>query len=89
MRDEAPVPTSALLRVRNRTLLLMRRLDEVERSYRKALEIAQEQGARMWELKSACDLAEMLREQKRQAEARDLLVPIHGWFSEGFDVLEL
>lgn len=78
-----------LYRIQAQLLLLMRRLDEAERSYRKALEIAREQGARMWELKSACDLAEMLREQKRQAEARDLLVPIHCWFSEGFDVLEL
>ena len=67
----------------------MRRHDEAEPSYRKALEVAREQGARMWELKSACDLAEMLREQKRQAEARDLLVPITCWFSEGFDALEL
>lgn len=78
-----------LCRIQAELLLLMRRLDEAERSYRKALEIAREQGARMWELKSACDLAEMLREQKRQAEARDLLVPIYCWFSEGFDVLEL
>lgn len=78
-----------LYRIQAELLLLMRRVDEAERSYRKAMAIAREQGARMWELKSACDLAEMLREQKRQAEARDLLVPIHCWFSEGFDVREL
>jgi tetratricopeptide (TPR) repeat protein len=78
-----------LYRIQAELLLLMRRLDEAERSHRRALEIAREQGARMWELKSACDLAEMLREQKRKAEARNLLVSIDCWFSEGFDVLEL
>ncbi len=78
-----------LYRIQAELLQLMRGRDEAERSYRRALEIAREQGARMWELKSACDLAEMLREQKRHAEARDLLVPIHCWFSEGFDVREL
>ncbi|WP_373867389.1 tetratricopeptide repeat protein [Microvirga aerophila] len=64
-------------------------MDDAEHSFRKALEVAREQEARMWELRAACDLAQMLRDHGRWAEARDLLAPIHGWFSEGFDVKEL
>jgi predicted ATPase len=43
----------------------------------------------MWELRAACDLAAMLRDHGQQAEAHDLLAPIHGWFTEGFDVDDL
>jgi predicted ATPase len=43
----------------------------------------------MWELRAACDLAQMLRDHGRRAEARDLLSSIHGWFTEGFDVKDL
>ncbi|MBM6583738.1 AAA family ATPase [Microvirga sp. BT689] len=78
-----------LHRIRAGLLLRMQRMDEAELSGRKALEVAQEQGARMWALRSACDLAQMLRDQGRQAEAHDLLAPIHGWFTEGFDVGDL
>ena len=52
-----------------------------------ALEVAREQKARMWELRAASDLAQLLREQQRQAEARDVLAPVHSGFSEGFDTL--
>jgi predicted ATPase len=62
---------------------------KAEGSYRKALEIAREQGASTWELRAACDLAQMLRDHGRQTEARDLLAPIYGWFIEGFDVNDL
>lgn len=78
-----------LHRTRAGLLLQMQNTDMAEQSYRKALEVAQEQGARMWALRAACDLAQMLREHGRQAEAHDLLGPIHGWFSEGFDVNDL
>ena len=78
-----------LHRVRGGLLLCMRHMDKAEQSYRKALEIAREQGALMWALRAACDLAQMLRDHGRPAESRDLLAPIHGWFTEGFDVNEL
>jgi class 3 adenylate cyclase/tetratricopeptide (TPR) repeat protein len=70
-------------------LLQMLHRDKAELSYRKALEIAREQGAWMWALRAACDLAQMLRDHGQQADARDLLSPIHGWFTEGFDVDDL
>jgi class 3 adenylate cyclase/tetratricopeptide (TPR) repeat protein len=78
-----------LHRIRAGLLLRMQRTDKAEHSYRKALEVARGQEARMWKLRAACDLAQMLRDQERQAEARDLLAPIHDWFTEGFDVDDL
>ena len=43
----------------------------------------------MWELKAACELARSWHERELQDAARDLLVPIHAWFGEGFDTREL
>jgi predicted ATPase len=40
-------------------------------------------------LRAATSLARLLRDQSRQAEARDLLAPVYGWFTEGFDTLDL
>jgi predicted ATPase len=43
----------------------------------------------MWELRAACDLAGLWRDQGRGAEAHGLLAPIYSWFSEGFGTREL
>jgi predicted ATPase len=63
--------------------------EAAEELYRKALSIAAEQGAKLWELRAAVSLARLRRDQGRQAEARDLLGTIYGWFSEGFDTQDL
>jgi predicted ATPase len=60
-----------------------------EEQYRKALSIARAQEAKMWELRAAAGLARLWHEQDRRAEARDLLAPIYGWFTEGFDTPDL
>jgi class 3 adenylate cyclase/predicted ATPase len=60
-----------------------------EELYRKALSIAKEQEAKLWELRAAASLARVRRDQGRHAEARDLLAPIYGWFTEGFGTLDL
>ena len=78
-----------LYRIRAELLVRAGRTDEAERDYQSALQIACRQGARMWELRSACDLARLWRRQGRHGEARDLLAPVHGWFSEGVDIQEL
>jgi predicted ATPase len=57
--------------------------------YRKALRIAQEQEAKLWELRAAASLAQLHRDQGRHAEARDLLAPVYGWFTEGFGTPDL
>jgi predicted ATPase len=55
----------------------------------RALEIARAQRARSWELRAATSLARLWRDQGRRREARDLLAPVYGWFTEGSDTLDL
>ena len=53
------------------------------------LSTAGEQEAKLWELRAAASLAQLRRDQGRHAEARELLAPIYGWFTEGFDTPDL
>jgi class 3 adenylate cyclase/predicted ATPase len=71
--------------------LLLRQGDfeAVEELYRKALSIAREQEAKLWELRAAASIARLRRDQGRRAEAYDLLAPVYGWFTEGFDTQDL
>ena len=62
---------------------------KAEDSFRTALAIAREQGTRGYELRAATSLARLWREQGRRGEARDLLAPLYGWFTEGFDTADL
>jgi predicted ATPase len=62
---------------------------EVKASFGRALAVAGEQRARFWELRAATSLARLWRDQRRPNEAHDLLAPIYGWFTEGFDTLDL
>ena len=76
---------------RHKGQLLLRRgqTEAAEELYRKALSIAREQEAKLWELRAAASLARLRRDQGRPAEARDLLAPVYGWFTEGFDTPDL
>jgi len=56
-----------------------------EQSYHQALAIAKRQSAKLFELRAATSLARLCRDQGKRIEARDLLAPIYGWFTEGFD----
>ena len=62
---------------------------KAEDSFRTALAIAREQGARGYELRAATGLARLWRDQGRRGEARELLAPVYGWFTEGFDTADL
>jgi DNA-binding winged helix-turn-helix (wHTH) protein/predicted ATPase len=64
-------------------------LDAAEELYQKALGIAVEQDAKLWELRASVSIARLRRDQGRLAEGRDLLTPIYGWFTEGFDTPDL
>jgi class 3 adenylate cyclase/predicted ATPase len=78
-----------LHRQKGQLLLRQGHSDAAEELYRKALSIAQEQEAKLWELRAAATLARLRRDQGRHAEARDLLAPVYGWFTEGFDTADL
>ncbi len=78
-----------LTRHKGQLLLRQGHSHAAEDLYRNALSIAKEQGAKLWELRAAVSLARLRRDQGRHAEARDLLAPIYGWFTEGFDTPDL
>ena len=56
-----------------------------EKDYRLALAVAQRQSSKLYELRAATSLARLWRDQGKLIEARDLLAPIYGWFTEGLD----
>jgi predicted ATPase len=62
---------------------------EIEGHLREALNIARDQGARLWELRAATCLARFWHHEGKRDEARELLAPIYGWFTEGFDTPHL
>ena len=78
-----------LYRHKGQLLLRQGHTEAAEELYRRALRIAEEQGAKLWELRAAVSLARLRGEQGRRAEARALLAPIYGWFTEGFDTPDL
>jgi predicted ATPase len=55
----------------------------------RALTVAQQQQAKSWELRAAMSMARFWRDQGKRDEARELLSPVYGWFTEGFDTLDL
>jgi predicted ATPase len=57
--------------------------------FERALAIAREQKAKSWELRAATSLARLWRDQGKRRQARDVLAPIYGWFTEGFDTLDV
>jgi predicted ATPase len=61
-----------------------------ERSYQQAIAVAKKlQSAKLTELQASISVARLWCKQDRRGEARDLLAPIYGWFTEGFDTLSL
>lgn len=60
-----------------------------ELHFQRSLAIARRQEAKSFELRAATSLALLWRDQGRQDEARELLAPIFGWFTEGFDMPDL
>jgi tetratricopeptide (TPR) repeat protein len=54
-------------------------------SFEKAIDVARRQSAKLYELRASTTLARLWRDHGKYTEARDLLAPIYGWFTEGFD----
>jgi predicted ATPase len=70
-------------------LLRQGHIEAADELYGKALSIAREQEAKMWELRAAVRRARLWGDQGRHTEARDLLAPVYGWFIEGFGTPDL
>jgi predicted ATPase len=60
-----------------------------EACFERALNIARAQQAKSWELLAVMSMARLWRDQGRRQQARELLAPVYGWFTEGFDTLDL
>ena len=86
-----PFWDAELLRTRAEALLAMDpdQQDEAERLLKAALATSASQESRSLELRSAMSLARLWRGQTRRTEARQVLQPVHGWFTEGFDTPDL
>jgi predicted ATPase len=54
-----------------------------------ALAVARQQQAKSWELRAATSMARLWRDQGKTKEARELLTPVYGWFTEGFNTRDL
>jgi class 3 adenylate cyclase/tetratricopeptide (TPR) repeat protein len=80
---------SEIHRLRGVFLSRLGSAEEVERTLRTAIEIAEEQGALLLKLRASTSLARLWRDQGKRTEARDLLAPVYGWFTEGFDTPDL
>jgi len=64
-------------------------LNAAQNSYRQAIEQARQQNAKSLELRATTSLGRLWRDQSKRTEARDLLAPVYGWFTEGFDTPDL
>jgi predicted ATPase len=62
---------------------------EAQRYFERALAVARSQQAKSWELRAAMSLARLWRDQGKVQQARELLAPVYGWFTEGFDTRDL
>jgi class 3 adenylate cyclase/predicted ATPase len=74
-------------------ILLLRQtvpaITQAEACFHQALAIARQQQARSWELRAATSLARLWQSQGKRQDAYDLLVPVYGWFTEGFDTADV
>ena len=62
---------------------------KAEAHFERALAVAREQQAKSWQLRAAMSMARLWRVQGKRLQARDLLASVYGWFTEGFDTLDL
>jgi predicted ATPase len=78
-----------ILRIRGELRLKQGQIESAEADFRAAIALAQNMGARAWELRTTMSLARRLASQGRRDEARPMLAEIYNWFTEGFDTADL
>jgi tetratricopeptide (TPR) repeat protein len=86
---EERISEAVLHRVRGELFNAMGDQTAAEQSYHQGLAVAARQSAKLFELGAATSLARLWRDQGKRTQARDLLAPIYGWFTEGFDTVDL
>jgi predicted ATPase len=64
-------------------------LRDAEQCFQRALQVARQQEAKSWELRAATSLSRLWVQQENRGGARELLLPVYGWFTEGFDTADL
>jgi predicted ATPase len=62
---------------------------QAEACFQQAVAVARHQQAKSWELRAVMSLARLWQHQGKRGEARELLAPVYGWFTEGFDTADL
>ena len=78
-----------VLRLKGWMLQQQGKLAAAEETYLASLDVGREQQAKSWELRTSTSLARLWQSQGKRKEAYDLLAPIYGWFTEGFDTKDL
>jgi class 3 adenylate cyclase/tetratricopeptide (TPR) repeat protein len=78
-----------ILRLKGWMLWLKGDLEGAERNYLASLDCARRQQAKMWELRTSTSLARLWQSQGKRHDAYELLAPVYGWFTEGFDTKEM
>jgi tetratricopeptide (TPR) repeat protein len=78
-----------ILRLKGWMLSLKGDLEGAERNFLASLDWARRQQAKMWELRTSTSLARLWQGQDKHQEAHELLAPVYGWFTEGFDTKDL
>jgi tetratricopeptide (TPR) repeat protein len=86
---EERIHYAEILRLKGWMLSLKGDPEGAERNYLPSLDWARHQQAKSWELRTSTSLAKLWQGQGKRREARELLAPIHGWFTEGFDTKDL
>jgi class 3 adenylate cyclase/predicted ATPase len=64
-------------------------VEKAKAYFERALAVARQQQTKSWELRAAMSMARLWRDQGKPQQARELLAPVYGWFTEGFDTLDL
>ena len=76
-------------RIAGETALLSRDPEVAKTYFERALTVSRKQQAKSWELRAAMSMARLWRDQGKGQQARELLAPVYGWFTEGFDTRDL
>src|SRR5439155_19118733 len=90
-RDGDTAEQAEMLRLKGEVLMICRpsATAEAENCFREALEVAQAQEGKWWQLRTAASLSRLLRDTGRRDEGSAILAKIYNWFTEGFDLPDL